>query len=87
MYKATINPSDAKKNFYQLLKNVNENHTVIHIISEGNENDAVLISKKDWNSIQETLLLEQTSVLEEVRKREADDSGLTDIEIIDWDSL
>ena len=87
MSKTTFNPSNARKNFYQLLKDVNMNHTEIQIISERNENNAVLISLEDWKSIQETLLLEQTGVLDQVRKREKDESGFTNVEDIDWDSL
>ncbi len=87
MSKTTFNPSNARKNFYQLLKDVNMNHTEIQIISERNENNAVLISLEDWKSIQETLLLEQTGVLDQVRKREKDESGFTNVDDIDWDSL
>lgn len=87
MAKTTLNPSNARKNFYQLLKDVNKNHTEVQIISERNENNAVLISLEDWNSIQETLVLEQSGVLDRVRKREKDDSGFTDITEIDWDNL
>ncbi len=87
MFKMTFNPSNARKNFYQLLKDVNMNHTEIQIISERNENNAVLISLEDWKSIQETLLLEQTGVLDQVRKLEKDESGFTNVDDIDWDSL
>ena len=87
MSKAVMNSSKAKENFFQLLKAVNEEHSEIQIISERDENDAVLISKKNWDSIQENLLLEKTGILEEVRKREADNSGFSDVDTIDWDSL
>jgi prevent-host-death family protein len=87
MSKTTFNPSNARKKFYQLLKDVNMNHTEIQIISERNENNAVLISLEDWKSIQETLLLEQTGVLDQVRKREKDESAFTNVDDIDWDSL
>ncbi len=43
MAKTVLNPSSARKNFYKLLKDVNENHTEIEIISERSENNAVLI--------------------------------------------
>lgn len=46
MSKTIMTPRDARDNFYQLLEDVNQNHSEIHIISERNENDAVLISKK-----------------------------------------
>lgn len=87
MANTTVNPSNARKNFYQLLKDVNQDHKEIQIISEVEENNAVLISLDDWQSIQETLMLEQTGVLDEVRKREKDDSGFTNVDDIDWDSL
>ena len=87
MSNTTFNPSNAGKNFYQLLKNVNKDHKEIQIISEVSGNNAVLISLENWESIKETLLLEQTGVLDQVRKREKDDSGFTDIDEIDWDNL
>lgn len=87
MTKIYINPSYARSNFYQLLKDVNKNHSEIRIISERNDNNAVLISLKDWESIQETLLLEQSDTLKQVRKREKDHTGFTEISEIDWDKL
>lgn len=87
MAHTTMNPSNARKNFYQLLKEVNTDHTEIHIISDKEENNAVIISLSDWESIQETLLLEQTGVMDKVREREADDTGYTDADDIDWEAL
>ena len=87
MSNTTFNPSNARKNFYQLLKNVNKDHKEIQIISEVSGNNAVLISLENWESIKETLLLEQTRVLDQVRKSKNDDSGFTDIDEIDWDNL
>lgn len=63
MAKTVLNPSSARKNFYKLLKDVNENHTEIEIISERSENNAVLIGLDDWKAIKETLLLEQIGTL------------------------
>ena len=87
MANTVLNPSSARKNFYQLLKEVNENHTEIEIISDHSENNAVLIGLEDWRAIQETLFLEQTGTLDTVRTREKEDSGFTDVDEIDWDSL
>lgn len=87
MSKTPMNPTSARKNFYKLLKDVNENHSEIEIISDRSENNAVLIGLDDWRAIQETLLLEQTGTLDTVRKREKDDSGFTDVDDIDWDNL
>lgn len=82
-----FNPSNARKNFYNLLKEVNENHYEIEIVSDKEENNAVLIGRKDWESIKETLYLEEQGVLDVVREREKDDSGFTDIDELDWESL
>lgn len=87
MAKTVLNPSTAQKDFYKLLKDVNENHTEIEIISERSENNAVLIGLDDWRAIQETLFLGQTGTLDVVRKREKDQSGFSDVDEIDWDSL
>jgi prevent-host-death family protein len=87
MAETTLNPSSARKKFYQLLKDVNRDHKEIQIISEITGNNAVLISLEDWQSIKETLLLQQTGILDQVRKREKDDSGFINIDEIDWDKL
>ncbi|MDT1958969.1 prevent-host-death protein [Carnobacterium divergens] len=87
MASTVLNPSNARKNFYQLLKDVNENHTEIEIVSDKEENNAVLISRKDWDSIKETLMLEQTGTLDKVRQREQDSTGFTNMDDIDWDNL
>ncbi|EZT42725.1 MULTISPECIES: type II toxin-antitoxin system Phd/YefM family antitoxin [Staphylococcus] len=81
------NPTDARKDFYQLLKNVNSNHEPIYISGKNTENNAVIIGLKDWKSIQETMYLESTGTMDKVRERERDTSGKTNIEDIDWDSL
>lgn len=79
-------PTNARKNFYSLLKKVNDSHVPITISSSKKE-DAVLISKSDWDAIQETMYLENAGVGKVVREREQDDSGFTDIDDIDWDQL
>ena len=52
---ATINATNARKNLYQLIKDVEDSHDPIVIT--GKDNSAVLISESDWNAIQETLFL------------------------------
>lgn len=87
MTELSLNPSNARKNFYQLLKDVNANHSQVEIISDRTENNAVLISLSDWRSIQETLFLEQVGVMDKVRLRENDDSGFSNVSEIDWDNI
>lgn len=78
-----VTPSNARKDFYKLLKEVNDNHQEVEIISDKTENNAVLIGKDDWDAIKETLYLEQIGVMSVVRERENDDSGFTDINELD----
>jgi antitoxin YefM len=80
-------PTNARKEFYELLKQVNESHEPVTISSSKSENNAVIISQKDWDSIQETLYLETTGTMDKVREREKDNSGYANIEDLDWDNL
>lgn len=82
-----INPIDAKNDFYQLLKSVNNDHEPIYINSKNNNNDAVIIGKEDWKSIRETIYLEASGTMDIVRERENDNSGTTNINDIDWARL
>jgi prevent-host-death family protein len=51
----TVSATEARKNLYRLLDNVNESHEPLQI--SGKRGKAVLISEEDWRSIQETLYL------------------------------
>lgn len=51
-----MNLSNARKNFFRLVDEVNENH--IPVLLTGKEKEAVLLSKEDWDAIQETLYLQ-----------------------------
>ena len=80
-------PTNARKEFYELLKQVNDSHEPVIISSSKSENNAVIISQKDWDSIQETLYLETTGTMDKVREREKDNSGDTNVDDLDWDNL
>ena len=80
-------PTNARKEFYELLKQVNDSHEPVVISSSKSENNAVIISQKDWDSIQETLYLESTGTMDKVREREKDNSGYTNVDDLDWDNL
>ena len=80
-------PTNARKEFYELLKQVDDSHEPVIISSSKSENNAVIISQKDWDSIQETLYLESTGTMDKVRERENDSSGFTDIDDLDWDNI
>ena len=47
--------TEARKNLYKLVDSVSISHKPVQI--SGKNNSAVLISEEDWNSIQETLYL------------------------------
>jgi len=51
----TITATKARENLYNLISETKESHEPIQIT--GKHTNAVLISKEDWNSIQETLFL------------------------------
>ena len=46
-----VNPSQARKVFYQLLKDVNKTNEPIYISGKNEESEAVMVSKKDWDAI------------------------------------
>lgn len=82
-----IKPTEARNNLYNIINEVNQTHEPVTIYGHKENSSAVLIGKEDWESIKETLFLEQTGVMDSVRKREEDDSGFTDIDDINWDNL
>lgn len=51
----TINVTNARAKLYKLVSDVSKSHEPIQITSK--EGDAVLLSKDDWDDIQETLYL------------------------------
>jgi len=51
----TLTATEARKNIYSLVDEVNESHEAIQI--QGKRGSAVLISGDDWRSLQETLYL------------------------------
>ena len=48
----SITASEARRNLFPLIKQVNDDHAAIHISSRAGT--AVLVSEAEWNSIQET---------------------------------
>lgn len=51
-----LNATNARKQFYSLMQNVNTSHRPIYIT--GKSGNAVLISEDDWRAIEETLHLQ-----------------------------
>ncbi|WP_407372102.1 hypothetical protein [Carnobacterium sp.] len=46
-----VNPSQARKVFYQLLKNVNQINEPVRILSNNKGSETVMVSKKDRNAL------------------------------------
>ena len=51
----TLTATEARKSLYNLLDDVADSHMSVQIT--GKRNSAVLVSKDDWQAIQETLFL------------------------------
>jgi prevent-host-death family protein len=63
-----LTPTSFRKNMYQTLKEVASHAKEVEIVTSSNES-VVLISKADWNSLHETLYLENSGTLDIVRER------------------
>ena len=64
---STINITNARKDLYRLIENVNQYNEPMLIV--GKKGNAVLLSEEDWNAIQETLFLDSIpGMTESVRK-------------------
>ncbi|MRI80506.1 type II toxin-antitoxin system prevent-host-death family antitoxin [Aerococcaceae bacterium DSM 109653] len=70
-----FNPTNARKNLNQIIKDVVSNSQPVEIASMRNESESVIVvSKKDWNAIQETLYLQQTGVLDVIEHHEDEEA-------------
>lgn len=64
---SAINITNARKELYNLVENVNLYREPVLIVSK--KGNAVLISEKDWNAIQETVYLNSIpGMVESIRK-------------------
>lgn len=81
------NPIQAKKEFYKIIKFVNENSTPVEINGRTENESAVIMSGNDYRSFQETLYLMNDGTLNKVHKV-SDDSDEIDITNgVDWNKL
>ena len=64
-----INATNARRNLYQLISDVNTNSMPITITNSKGKN-AVLLSEDDWNALQETVYLNSVPGLVESIVRE-----------------
>lgn len=81
------NPIQAKKEFYKIIKFVNENSIPVEINGRTENESAVIMSAKDYRSLQETLYLMNDGTLNKVH-RVIDDSDEIDITNgVDWNKF
>lgn len=73
--------SEARANLFSLVEQVNKDHLPRVITSR--QGDAVLLSKEDWESIQETLYLQSiTGLVESIRASEQADDWVSEDEFM-----
>lgn len=65
-----------------MMKYVVSESQPVEIVSSKSEESVVLISKRDWNSLQETLYLQNVGVLDRIKYFEDEESE--DLGEIDW---
>ncbi|CAJ1179101.1 hypothetical protein FD33_GL002429 [Companilactobacillus paralimentarius DSM 13238 = JCM 10415] len=83
-----VNPTQARKDFYKIIKSVNEDSTPIEINGRSEDDSAVIMSSRDYKALQETLYLMNDGTLNKVHKAVNDDSGDMDITNgVDWDRI
>ena len=76
-----VNASEARAKLFGLVEQVNQDHLPRVITSR--KGDAVLLSKADWDSLQETLYLQSIpGVVESVRAAETEDDWVSEEEFL-----
>lgn len=76
-----VKASTARANLFGLVEQVNQDHLPRIITSKNG--DAVLLSKKDWDGLQETLYLQSISgLVASVKQAELDDDWVSEDEFL-----
>lgn len=79
---STLTASEARANLYRLIDEAAESHVPIRIT--GKRNNAVLVSEKDWASVQETMYLLSIPGMRESIREGMEASSEECIEELDW---
>ncbi|MDX2256334.1 MAG: type II toxin-antitoxin system Phd/YefM family antitoxin [Pseudanabaenaceae cyanobacterium bins.39] len=76
-----LNASEARAKFFSLVEQVNKDHLPRFITSR--QGDAVLLSKSDWESIQETLYLQSIpNLVDSIRSAEQANDWVSEDEFL-----
>jgi prevent-host-death family protein len=77
-----VKASEAKANLLSLVEQVNQDHLPRIITSK--KGDAVLLSKEDWDSLQETIYLQSVlGLVELIKEAEQADDWLSEEEFLE----
>ncbi|GLB46154.1 antitoxin [Philodulcilactobacillus myokoensis] len=91
--KTFFSPTSARQKFFGILKQVNENHSPVMInSSQSTGKEAVIMSKSDYDALQETMSLMMNGQLPEAIKREKKGGKVTPLPEnkngnIDWSKI
>jgi PHD/YefM family antitoxin component YafN of YafNO toxin-antitoxin module len=80
-----ITPTNERKILYGINMLVVSDSQPVEIASTKEEESVIMISKSDWNSLQETLNLQNVGVLDRIKHFENEESE--DLGEIDWDRM
>ena len=80
-----ITPTNARKNLYEIIKHIVADSQPVEIANTKEQESVIMISKSDWNSLQETLNLQNVGVLDRIKHFENEESE--DLGEIDWDTM
>lgn len=69
-----ITPTNARKNLYGLIKHVVMDNQPVEIANTKDNESVVIVSKSDWNALQETLFLQNAGVLDRIQQYEKEES-------------
>lgn len=69
-----INPTTARTNLFSLIKNTNRDSQPVIIAGANDSRSAVLIGKKDYDALQETMNLMMNGQIQATLSRKGDES-------------
>jgi prevent-host-death family protein len=81
-------PTAARQNFFQILKQVNDEHEPVIVNNERQpQNAGVIMGQADYEALLETVALIDNGQLPDALIRQKDSAEFVDAEDIDWDKL
>lgn len=85
--KTTFSLMAAYQNFDKILQQLSPGSQPVTIQTQQHRHDLIIMNKKDYLALQETLFLASNGTLATVAQREKDASGFTNIDNLNWQAL